>query len=146
MSSARSRRLRGMSETTQTPTTVTGIAVTMFSVTDVDAAVTFYTEKLGWEVRKDVRFGAEGENRWLEVAPPGSTASLSLNPPMSGSAGGGSIGVETPDVVGEHRRLTAVGSVDLDEEPRSMPGAPTMFSLRDPDGNYIWVVEPSPAG
>jgi hypothetical protein len=25
------------------------------------------------------------------------------------------------------------------------PGAPVMFSLRDPDGNYIWVVEARPA-
>ncbi len=134
-----------MTESTQTPTTVTNIGVTMFSVTDVDAALAFYTVKLGWEVRTDARFGAEGENRWLEVAPPGSTAALSLNPPMSGSAGGGSIGVETTDVIGEHRRLTAIGSVDLDAEPRSMPGAPTMFSLRDPDGNFIWVVEAPPA-
>jgi lactoylglutathione lyase len=133
-----------MTETTQAPSTITNIGVTMFSVTDVDAAVTFYTEKLGFEVRADARFGPEGENRWLEVAPPGSTARLSLNLPMTGDAGGGSIGVETTDVLGEHRRLRALGGVDLDPEPMSMPGAPSMFSLRDPDGNYVWVVDAAP--
>ncbi len=26
-----------------------------------------------------------------------------------------------------------------------MPGVPTMFALRDPDGNHIWVVEAPPS-
>ena len=37
-------------------------------------------------------------------------------------------------------QLTAIG-VDVDADIMSAPGAPTMFSLRDPDGNSIWVVE-----
>lgn len=129
----------GMSDLTQSPTTVTNIGVTMFAVSDVDAALAFYTEKLGYEVRADVSFGPQGENRWLEVAPPGSVARLSLNPPMSGEAGGGSIGVETSDVRGEHERLKGLG-VDVDDL-MEMPGAPLMFGSRDPDGNHIWVVE-----
>jgi hypothetical protein len=78
--------------------------------------------------------------RWLEVAPPGSTARLALNPPMGGQPGGGSIGVETVDVLGEHARLTAIGGVDLDPAPMRTPGAPLMFMLRDPDGNVVVVV------
>lgn len=144
MSSAPRARLGDMTDTTQAPSTITQIAVTMFSVSDVDAALAWYTEKLGFEVRADDRFGPEGENRWLEVSPPNSVARLSLNPPMNRGAGGGSIGVETPDVLGEHRRLKAIGGVDLDEEPMVMPGAPTMFSVRDPDGNSIWIVDPGP--
>ena len=128
-----------------TPTTMTNIGVTMFTVADQDAALTFYTEKLGFEVRSDTRFGQDGEMRWLEVAPPGSHARLSLNPPMGGPTGGGSIGVETPDVLGEHRRLTAIGGLDLDPEPVQMPGAPLLFMMRDPDGNHIAVVEAPPA-
>ena len=122
------------------PTTVSNIGVAMFSVADQDDAIAFYTGKLGYEVRSDVSFGENGENRWVEVAPPGSTARLALNPPMSGNPGGGSIGVETPDVLAEHRRLTELG-VDVDQEPMRMPGVPLMFSLRDPDGNSVWVVE-----
>ena len=95
------------STTSSTPTTVSTIAVAMFSVSDQDAAIAFYTGKLGYEVRSDMSFGENGENRWVEVAPPGSPARLALNPPMGGSPGGGAIGVETADVVAEHRRLTA---------------------------------------
>jgi lactoylglutathione lyase len=145
MSSDAARRLKAMTNSTHTPTTVTNLGVAMFSVASQDAALEFYTNKLGFEVRADVSFGEEGDNRWLEVAPPGSTARLALNPPMSGSAGGGAIGVETSDVLGEHARLTAIGGIDLDPEPMQAPGTPRMFALRDPDGNSVWVVETPPA-
>ena len=112
----------------------------MFTVSDQDAALAFYTGRLGWEVRADQRFGPDGEARWLEVAPPGSVARLALNPPMGGTPGGSSIGVEVEDVLAEHVRLTEVGGIDLDPVPEQVPGAPLMFSLRDPDGNYVWVV------
>lgn len=133
-----------MSEVTN-PTTVTDLGVAMFSVSDQDAALAFYTQKLGFELRADVRFGEAGEHRWVEVAPPGSTARLALNPPMGGAPGGGSIGVETPDLMAEHRRLSAIGGIDLDPEPMSAPGAPFLFMMRDPDGNHIAVVEVPPA-
>ena len=133
-----------MTDTTQDRTTISNIGVAMFAVADQDAALAFYTEKLGFEVRGDTRFGEHGEMRWLEVAPPGSTARLALNPPMGGEPGGGSIGVETVDVLGEHARLTAVGGVDLDPAPMRTPGAPLMFMLRDPDGNVVVVVEVEP--
>ncbi len=41
----------------------------------------------------------------------------------------------------EHARLRAIGGVDVDAELMEAPGAPLMFSVRDPDGNHIWVVE-----
>jgi len=128
-----------------TRTTLSDIGVAMFTVADQDAALSFYTEKLGFEVRSDTRFGENGEMRWLEVAPPGSHARLALNPPMGSSPGGGSIGVETPDVLGEHQRLSALGGIDLDPEPMRTPGAPLLFMMRDPDGNNIAVVEAPPA-
>jgi lactoylglutathione lyase len=134
-----------MSETTKAPTTMTNIGVAMFTVADQDAALAFYTEKLGFEVRSDTRFGANDEMRWLEVAPPGSAARLALNPPMGDTPGGSAIGVETKDVLGEHARLSAAGGIDLDKEPMQSPGAPLMFMLRDPDGNTVVVVEGPPA-
>jgi predicted enzyme related to lactoylglutathione lyase len=117
----------------------------MFTVADQDAALAFYTEKLGFELRSDTPFGANGEMRWLEVAPPGSRARLALNPPMADQPGGSSIGVETTDVLGEHARLSALGGIDMDAEPMQNPGAPLMFMLRDPDGNHVVVVEAPPA-
>ena len=130
-----------MTDHDQPPTTMADIGVAMFTVADQDASLAFYTNQLGFEVRADVRFGEHSEWRWLEVAPPGSHARLALNPPMGGQPGGGMIGVETADVLGEHRRLSAVGGIDLDPEPIRTPGAPLLFMFRDPDGNSITVVE-----
>jgi catechol 2,3-dioxygenase-like lactoylglutathione lyase family enzyme len=130
-----------MTDHISSPTTVSDIGVAMFTVSDQDAALAFYTGTLGYEVRADARFGEHGEYRWLEVAPPGSHARLALNPPMGGQPGGGMIGVETSDVLGEYARLQAIGGVDLDPEPARTPGAPLLFMLRDPDGNHITVVE-----
>ena len=145
MSSDRPAGLQVMTDTKNTQTTVSNIGVAMFAVADQDAALAFYTEKLGFEVRSDTRFGEHDEMRWLEVAPPGSQARLALNPPMGGEPGGGGIGVETPDVLAEHARLSAIGGIDLDPEPMRTPGAPLLFMLRDPDGNNIAVVESPPA-
>src|SRR5215210_3383775 len=130
-----------MSDLSKAPTTVTNIGVVMFTVSDQDAALGFYTEKLGFEVRGDTRYGENNESRWLEVAPPRSTARLALNPPMNDEPGGGTIGVETVDVRGEHARLKAIGGIDLDPKPMQPSGAPLMFMVRDPDGNHIVVVE-----
>lgn len=131
-----------MTSHTQTPTTVNSIGVTMFTVADQDAALEFYTSKLGFELRGDTRFGPNGEYRWLEVAPPGSTARLALNPPMGGGQPGGcGIGVETPDVHAEYERLRSLGGVQIDSAPESSPGAPLLFMISDPDGNHIAVVQ-----
>ena len=127
-----------------TSTTVSNIGVAMFTVADQDAALAYYKDKLGWEVRSDGRFGENGEMRWLEVAPPGSTARLALNPPMRGEPGGSAIGVETPDVHAEHERLSAIDGVTVVTPPMEMGGAPLMFSIADPDDNHIWIVQRTP--
>lgn len=135
-----------MSDLTQVPTTLSNIGVAMFTVSDQDAAIAFYTGKLGFELRSDTRFGEHGEMRWVEVAPPGSATRLALNPPMNGTPGGSMIGVETDDVLGEHDRLSAIGGIDLDPKPTGqVPGAPLLFMLRDPDGNALAVVASPPA-
>jgi catechol 2,3-dioxygenase-like lactoylglutathione lyase family enzyme len=123
------------------PTTVNNLGVAMFTVADQDAAVAWYTEKLGFELRSDVRFGEHDEFRWVEVAPVGSTARLALNPPMGGAPGGGGIGIETPDVRAEYARLQALGDVTIDSEPMAAPNVPLLFMIQDPDGNHIAVVE-----
>jgi lactoylglutathione lyase len=132
--------LEGMTTPTA-QSTITDLALTMFTVSDQDAARTFYTDVLGFEVRGDDRYGENGEMRWLEVAPPGSRARLALNPPMGGSPGGGGIGLECTDLRAEHARLVARGDVDVDADVMQTPGAPLLFMLRDPDGNHIVVTE-----
>jgi predicted enzyme related to lactoylglutathione lyase len=117
------------------------IAVAMFTVADQDSAVAFYTGTLGWEVRMDVDWGqGDDAGRWVEVAPVGSTARLALNPPMGSTPGGGSIGIEVADLAAEKSRLQAVGLDVANEMPAGGP-VPAMFSINDPDGNWIWVVQ-----
>lgn len=129
----------GMSHSMRSPTTtIFNIGVAMFTVADQDAAIDFYTQRLGWDLRADVLFGEEG-SRWVEVAPPGSTARLALNPPMGGEPGGAAIGVETPDVLGERERLESAG-VGVGELMGGDGPVPRMFSFDDPDGNHVWVV------
>src|SRR5688500_12587833 len=113
-----------MSNSTQARTTITNLGVVMFTVADMDDALAYYTQKLGFEVRADVRFGENDEMRWLEVAPPGSNARIALCPPMGGTPGNGSIGVETADVRGEHERIRSLGDMDVDAEIMNAPGAP----------------------
>jgi lactoylglutathione lyase len=138
MSLRRCDSLWGMSD----PTTISNIGVAMFTISDQDAAIAYYTRTLGWELRADVPFGDEGGNRWVEVAPPGSAARLALNPPMGEwGPGGSAIGVETPDVEAEYARVTAIEGVKTGEPMGGEGPVPRMFSIEDPDGNHIWVVQ-----
>jgi lactoylglutathione lyase len=130
-----------MTNSSQAPTTISNIGVAMFTIADQDAAIAYYTRTLGWELRADVPFGDEGGNRWVEVAPPGSGARLALNPPMGGTPGGSAIGVETPDVDTEYARMTAADGVKTGELMGGVGPVPKMFSIEDPDGNSIFVVQ-----
>lgn len=122
------------------------IATAMFTVGDQDAAVAWYTEKLGWELRSDTAFG-EGEQagRWVEVAPPGSSAVLALNPAMGGGGpGGAALGIEATDVRSERTALSEAG-VEVGELMGGEGPVPLMFSVTDPDGNNLWIVQPPSA-
>ena len=121
---------------------MSNIGVAMFTIADQDAAIAYYTQTLGWELRSDVPLGDEAGSRWVEVAPPGSTGRLALNPPMGEwQPGGSAIGVETPDVNAEYERLKAIGDVKVGEPMGGVGPVPRMFSIEDPDGNHIWVVQ-----
>ena len=131
-----------MSDFTQTSTTISDIQVAMFTIADQDAAIDYYTQTLGWELRADIPFGDEGGARWVEVAPPGSVTRLALNPPMGEwGPGGSSIGVATADVDAERSRLQAIGGATVGDVIGGEGPVPRMFSVEDPDGNNIWVVQ-----
>jgi predicted enzyme related to lactoylglutathione lyase len=55
---------------------LTGVGTITVQVRDQDAALKFYTEKLGWEVRLDMPMGPD--QRWLEVAPAGAHTRILL--------------------------------------------------------------------
>ena len=117
-------------------------------VTDQDRAKAFYTEKLGLEVRDDVKMG---DFRWLTVAPktqPDACIVLMLLAPSplmneeqasqmrglleAGVFGGGVL--ETDDCRRDYEELKARG-VEFFSEPKDMPyGTEALF--RDDSGNF----------
>ena len=110
-------------------------------VRDQDAALAFYRDSLGFEVRSDDAFG-DGY-RWIEVAPPGAQTAVALTEPMeSGPQPGGDVGFgyETDDIDAAVASLTAKG-VEFEEILRMPPPVPPMAYFRDVDGNRMLLVQ-----
>jgi catechol 2,3-dioxygenase-like lactoylglutathione lyase family enzyme len=109
-------------------------------VTDQDRALAFYTEKLGFETRRDVPLPQFG-GRWIEVAPTGATITLSLVPARDGVPAGIETGIRlaAEDAAAVHAALQDRG-VDVGELLR-WPGVPAMFAFHDEDGNGLEIVE-----
>jgi catechol 2,3-dioxygenase-like lactoylglutathione lyase family enzyme len=105
-------------------------------VEDQDRALRFYCDVLGFEVRRDVAMG--GGARWIEVAPPGSAVTVALVAIGGGVPQGIRLGVHHIDPL--HETLQR-DEVDVDDAVIRGPYAPAMFSVRDPDGNAIVLVE-----
>ncbi|MGN6429619.1 MAG: VOC family protein [Gaiellaceae bacterium] len=123
---------------------ITEIGRVVIPSVDVDKAVDFYRDTLGFEVRMDEKF-ADGQMRWVELVPPGSSTALAIAPPPPDSEPEPirtGIIISTSDVEADHKALKDEG-VDVDEEiMRSPPPIPPMFQVRDPNGNSVWIVEP----
>ena len=109
-------------------------------VTDQDAAIAFYTEKLGFSLAADIDAGGY---RWVEVAPPGGGTTLAIVPPPEG----GPTGIDTNVILTTDDADEALGElrsrgVDVDDEVSRMGGpVPPMFWFRDPEGNKLLIVE-----
>jgi catechol 2,3-dioxygenase-like lactoylglutathione lyase family enzyme len=120
---------------------ITQLGRTMIPVSDQDAAIAFYTEKLGFTVAADIPFG-DGD-RWVEVAPPGGGASIALTTPMGDWQPGRmtGIGLESSDARADREELASKG-VELDGEMMGGDGTvPLLFSFKDQDGNSLMVAE-----
>ena len=144
------------SATGDTPTTVSNIGVVMFTVADQDAALAFYTEKLGMELREDVTVPELGNFRWLSVGVPGQDVSITLmaipGPPvfdedtraqiqalMAKGASGG-LFFSTDDVHGTYEELKGRG-VEFVQEPTEQPYGVRDCAIRDPAGNLLRIQE-----
>ena len=118
---------------------IQGVQVISVPVSDQDRSKSFYTDTLGFELRTENLFG-DGM-RWIEVAPQGSTTSLTLvtwfeaMPP--GSLQGLVLAVD--DVRATYEELLAKG-VSFDFPPREMPGG-LQAVFRDPDGNGFVIAD-----
>jgi catechol 2,3-dioxygenase-like lactoylglutathione lyase family enzyme len=110
---------------------------------DQDRALEFYTGTLGFELRSDETF-ADGQMRWIEVAPVGGSTAIAIAPPMEGGPTSVDTGIviSTSDIEADHLALKSAG-VDVDPEiARWGDPVPPMFRLRDPSGNSLTIVEP----
>ena len=117
---------------------------------DPDAALAFYRDILGFEVRNDVGYGGM---RWITVGPPGQPGtSIVLHPPavdpgiteeerrtiteMMAKGTYATIVLATKDIDGTFERLQASG-VDVIQEPTDQPYGVRDCAFRDPAGNHI---------
>ncbi|MFI2237817.1 VOC family protein [Streptomyces chrestomyceticus] len=136
---------------------IKGLAITTVWVLDQDRAKEFYTDKLGLEVRTDMRMGGEGGMRWLTVGAkdqPGVELTLMVpGPPgmdpesgehlkqlvSKGLMGAGVLA--TDDVKADYAALKAKG-VEFLQEPQERPyGTEAIF--RDDSGNWFSLTQRS---
>ena len=127
-------------------------------VHDQEEALSFWTDKVGMEVRRDVTLPEMGDFRWLTVGPPGQediaitlmaipgppvmdeeTAEQVRNLMAKGFAG--TVFLTSDDVRADYETLKGRG-VEFTEEPEERPyGIDCGF--RDPSGNSVRITQPS---
>ncbi len=121
---------------------------------DPDAALAFYRDVLGFEVRNDV--GYEGM-RWITVGPPAQPGtSIVLHPPgadpgitdeerrtiaeMMAKGTYASLMLATKDVDGAFEQIQARGA-EVVQEPTDQPWGARDCAFRDPAGNMVRIQE-----
>jgi catechol 2,3-dioxygenase-like lactoylglutathione lyase family enzyme len=126
------------------------IHATFLPQDDPDAAVAFYRDILGFEVRNDVGYNGM---RWITVGPPGQPGtSIVLHPPaadpgitdderrtiaeMMAKGTYAIITLASKDLDGVFERLQA-SDVEVVQEPTDQPYGVRDCAVRDPAGNLI---------
>ncbi|APA99680.1 VOC family protein [Nocardia seriolae] len=118
---------------------------------DADAALAFYRDALGFELRKDVGYNGL---RWLTVGPVDQpSTSIVLHPPavdpgitederkliveMMAKGTYGGILLATKDVDATFEQLQDSDVVEIVQEPTDQPYGVRDFAVRDPAGNLV---------
>lgn len=115
---------------------IRGISIASIPVRNQDAALKFYTEKLGFKVLTDQPFN--GSQRWIELLIPGAESKLALFTPEGHE---NRIGTFQPvtfwcdDVFATAKALKARG-VEFARDPKQEPWG-TMAIFKDVDGNQF---------
>jgi catechol 2,3-dioxygenase-like lactoylglutathione lyase family enzyme len=121
---------------------------------DPDAAIAFYRDTLGFEVRNDVGYNGL---RWITVGPPDQPGtSIVLHPPaadpgiteeerrtiteMMAKGTYGGINLATADLDATFDRLQA-GDAEVVQEPTDQPYGVRDCAFRDPSGNMVRIQE-----
>ena len=116
---------------------------------DPEAALAFYRDTLGFEVRNDVEYGGM---HWITVGPADQPTSIVLYPTaatpgltdderrtiaeMMAKGTYASINLATPDLDGTFERLQA-GDAEVVQEPVEQPYGVRDCAFRDPAGNMV---------
>jgi predicted enzyme related to lactoylglutathione lyase len=126
------------------------IHTTFLPQDDPDAALSFYTETLGFEVRKDVGYNGM---RWITVGPVGQPdMNIVLEPPamdpglndderrsileMMAKGSYARLILGTNDLDGTFDKIQASGA-EVIQEPTDQPYGVRDCAFRDPAGNHI---------
>jgi catechol 2,3-dioxygenase-like lactoylglutathione lyase family enzyme len=132
---------------------ITNVSLVSVWVTDIDAALAFYTDVLGFEARDDIQLGEDF--RWVTVGHPSqpeldlhlTTPSAPLSEDLIAAlkraqAEGGlpAVGLHVEDCRATHRELVAKG-VEFIQEPQERPYGVEAL-MRDNSGNWLVLVEP----
>jgi catechol 2,3-dioxygenase-like lactoylglutathione lyase family enzyme len=127
----------------------------MLPQTDPDAALAFYRDALGFEVRNDVEYGGM---HWITVGPAGQPGtSIVLYPPeatpgltdderhtiaeMMAKGTYGQVNLATSDVDGTFEQLQASEAAEVVQEPTDQPYGVRDCAFRDPAGNMVRIQE-----
>ena len=113
------------------------LELVIIPVTDVDRAVAFYGETLGWSVDHDQTVSSE--LRFVQVTPPGSACSIAFGRGLlpAGAAPVPGLQVVTDDADAAHADLSSRG-IEVAAVDDQAWGRFVHFS--DPDGNH-WSVQ-----
>lgn len=117
------------------------LEVVVLPVSDIDDAITFYTEKFGFNLDHDNRLG--GDMRIVQFTPPGSACSVVIGtepiPQMvPGTIKGVQLTVDDIDAAAEDMRSRGVDPGEVHDY-----GGIKYLFIEDPDGNG-WAVQEWP--
>jgi predicted enzyme related to lactoylglutathione lyase len=114
------------------------LEVVVVPVSDVDRAIAFYRDQVGFALDHDTH---AGDQRFAQLTPPGSGCSIVVSDPSPMPAGSlKGVQLVVSDAHRAHAELiergVTVGDVDVIDER----DGGTLFGFTDPDGN-AWVVQ-----